>query len=51
MTKKEIRKKQRLSELHKFQNSRLPQEECKKCEGKSSFCTLLNYDLCKCKFD
>ena len=50
-TKKDKRRKKRLDSLHKEQKARLPQEVCKTCKEKSSFCNLLNYNLCKCKFD
>lgn len=50
-TKKDKRRKKRLDSLHEEQKVRLPQEVCKTCRGKSSFCNLLNYNLCKCKFD
>lgn len=50
-TKKDKRKRKRLDSLYKEQKARLPQEVCKTCKGKSSFCNLLNYNLCKCKFD
>ena len=49
--KKDKRRKKRLDSLHEEQKARLPQEVCKTCKGKSSFCNLLNYNLCKCKFD
>lgn len=51
MTKKDKARKERLDNLHKEQQNRLPQEQCKTCRGKSSFCVLLNYNLCKCKFN